>query len=197
MTGMRGHGSSCSNYSGMSVPRDYRAPGSISPCISCICHSARLITKTYYFLSWGYMDERSIIKTIKKGCTRCNIDSGESMNNFSLEWCREGETSWGYVWTRSWGIVQSFHSGIAARRMGMGKGKKVWNNTGVQGFANNFRVLGSENNGNRIMAGEDHAWRPTTNKWRSWVKSRQVLLGNWTGVENKDRRNLFPPHTFN
>lgn len=102
MTGMRGHGSSCSNYSGMSVPRDYRAPGSISPCISCICHSARLITKTYYFLSWGYMDERSIIKTIKKGCTRCNIDSGESMNNFSLEWCREGETSWGYVWTRSW-----------------------------------------------------------------------------------------------
>lgn len=41
------------------------------------------------------MDECSIIKIIKKVCTRYNVDSEEGINNVALEGCREEETSWG------------------------------------------------------------------------------------------------------
>lgn len=60
---------------------------------------------------------------------------------------------------RGIGIVPSSHTGIPARRMSVGKGKKVRNNTDVQGIANNFAILDSEDNGSRVVADKDHTMK--------------------------------------
>lgn len=77
-----------------------------------------------------------------------------------------------------------------------GQRQELVNNTDVQGFANNFIVPGSENNGSRNVAGGGHTMKPFISEWRAWFGSKQVLLGIRAGVEKKKQRNCFPPHTL-
>lgn len=103
------------------------------------------------------MDEYHIIKTIKIVCKDTMLTQKKEWTTLPWrdadkgrlpgEMCEPDHARW-------IGMVQSFHSGIPARRMSVGKSKKMWNDMDVQGVANNSTVPDSENNGSRSVAGE-------------------------------------------
>lgn len=108
------------------------------------------------------MNEYNIIKTIKMACKGIILTQKKEWTTLPWRDADKGRFP-GEMFEpdhEQWMVVvPSSHNAIPARRMSVGNCKKMWQDMDVQGVANNWTILDSENNGSRIVAGEEETMK--------------------------------------